>query len=95
MTVPWPRVPARHTIRRVRPFDFNNSLPAKDGAEELSDQGKKNLDTAMGDFLRFTRDNAVMIEGYASAGSISQRIFPWPDYFCATTRTALAENEPV
>ena len=44
-----------------------------DGAEELSDQGKKNLDEAMADFLRFTRDNAVMIEGYASAGSTEEQ----------------------
>src|SRR6185295_12569390 len=44
-----------------------------DGAEELSDTGKKKLDSAMADFLRFTRNNAIIIEGYAGTGSSDEQ----------------------
>ena len=44
-----------------------------DGTQELSDQGKKNLDAAIADFLRFTKDNAVMIEGYTREGSAEEQ----------------------
>ena len=40
-----------------------------DGSEELSDTGKKKLDAAMADFLRFTRDSALVVEGYSANGS--------------------------
>ena len=40
-----------------------------DASEELSDQGKKKVDAAMSAFLRFTRDSAVMVEGYSGSGS--------------------------
>ena len=44
-----------------------------DASEDLSDEGKKNLDAAMADFLRFTRDSAVIVEGYAGSGSTEEQ----------------------
>ena len=40
-----------------------------DGTEEISAQGRGELDLAMAHFLRFTKDRAIIVEGYASAGS--------------------------
>jgi phospholipid/cholesterol/gamma-HCH transport system substrate-binding protein len=39
------------------------------GLEALSEPGKKKLDSAMAVFLRFTNDRAVIVEGYAVAGT--------------------------
>ena len=39
------------------------------GSEELSESGKKKLDLTMAAFLRFTNDRAVIVEGYAVAGT--------------------------
>jgi len=39
------------------------------GSEELSDQGRKKLDAMIVNFLRFTKDRAVIVEGYAAAGT--------------------------
>jgi phospholipid/cholesterol/gamma-HCH transport system substrate-binding protein len=39
------------------------------GSEELSGRGKSKLDAMIADFLRFTNDRAVIVEGYASAGT--------------------------
>src|SRR3989440_11285401 len=36
------------------------------GSEELSEPGRKKLDSMIASFLRFTKDRAVIIEGYAS-----------------------------
>jgi len=44
-----------------------------DGAEELSDLGRKKLDGAMADFLRFTRDTALVVEGYSGSGSSDEQ----------------------
>ena len=35
------------------------------GTEELSDPGRKKLDATMATFLQYTKDRAVIIEGYA------------------------------
>jgi len=40
-----------------------------DGSEELSGPGKARLDAGMANFLRFTADRAVIVEGYATAGT--------------------------
>lgn len=39
------------------------------GSEELSGRGKTKLDAMIAAFLRFTSDRAVIVEGYASAGT--------------------------
>ncbi len=44
-----------------------------DGSEELSDSGRKKLDTMMANFLRFTKDRAVIVEGYAAAGTLDEQ----------------------
>lgn len=44
-----------------------------DGLEELSEPGRKKLDAAMANFLRFTEDRAVVIEGYAVAGTLDEQ----------------------
>jgi phospholipid/cholesterol/gamma-HCH transport system substrate-binding protein len=43
------------------------------GLEELSAPGIKKLDAMMANFLRFTKDRAVIIEGYAAAGSLDEQ----------------------
>ena len=44
-----------------------------DGSEELSDAGKKRLIAGIADFLRFTKDRAVIIEGYAAGGTVDEQ----------------------
>ncbi len=44
-----------------------------DGSEELSDAGRTKLVTMMADFLRFTKDRAVIVEGYAAAGTLDEQ----------------------
>jgi len=39
------------------------------GSEELSEPGRKKLDAMIVNFLRFTKDRAVIVEGYAAAGT--------------------------
>jgi phospholipid/cholesterol/gamma-HCH transport system substrate-binding protein len=43
------------------------------GTEELSEAGRNKLNAAMANFLRFTKDRAVIIEGYAIAGTLDQQ----------------------
>jgi len=43
------------------------------GSEELSDPGRKKLNAMMANFLQFTRDRAVIVEGYAAAGTLDQQ----------------------
>jgi phospholipid/cholesterol/gamma-HCH transport system substrate-binding protein len=43
------------------------------GSEELSDPGRKKLDAVMANFLRFTKDRAVIVEGYAAAGTLDEQ----------------------
>jgi len=43
------------------------------GSEELSDPGRKKLDGMMANFLRFTKDRAVIVEGYAGAGTVDEQ----------------------
>jgi phospholipid/cholesterol/gamma-HCH transport system substrate-binding protein len=43
------------------------------GSEELSDPGRKKLDGMMANFLRFTKDRAVIVEGYAAAGTVDEQ----------------------
>jgi len=43
------------------------------GAETLSDSGKKKLDSMIANFLRFTNDRAVIVEGYAASGSVDEQ----------------------
>lgn len=42
-------------------------------SEELSDPGRKRLDAVMANFLRFTKDRAVIVEGYAAAGTLDEQ----------------------
>ena len=44
-----------------------------DGFEELSDPGRKKLDAAMATFLRYTKDRAVIVEGYAAVGTVDEQ----------------------
>jgi phospholipid/cholesterol/gamma-HCH transport system substrate-binding protein len=44
-------------------------LVEANGSEALSEPGKKKLDSIMATFLRFTNDRAVIVEGYAAAGT--------------------------
>ena len=44
-----------------------------DGSEELSDPGRKTLDAMIANFLRFTKDRAVIVEGYAAAGTLDEQ----------------------
>jgi phospholipid/cholesterol/gamma-HCH transport system substrate-binding protein len=44
-----------------------------DGSEELSDPGRKKLDAAIANFLRYTKDRAVIVEGYAAAGTVDEQ----------------------
>jgi phospholipid/cholesterol/gamma-HCH transport system substrate-binding protein len=44
-----------------------------DGADELSESGRKKLDAMMANFLRFTSDRAVIVEGYATAGTLDEQ----------------------
>lgn len=46
-------------------------VPSADGPEVLSDDGKKRLDSAMADLLRFPRDSPLVVEGYAAVGTPS------------------------
>jgi phospholipid/cholesterol/gamma-HCH transport system substrate-binding protein len=43
------------------------------GTEVFSDSGKKKIDSMMANFLRFTNDRAVIVEGYAAAGSAEEQ----------------------
>ena len=43
------------------------------GSEELSDPGRKKLDSMMANFLRFTKDRAVIVEGYAGSGTLDEQ----------------------
>ena len=51
---------------------YDGTLKA-DGSEELSDPGRKKLDAMMSNFLRFTKDRAVIVEGYAAAGTLDEQ----------------------
>lgn len=44
-----------------------------DGSEELSDPGRKTLNAMIANFLRFTKDRAVIVEGYAAAGTLDEQ----------------------
>ena len=45
----------------------------RSGFEELSDSGREKLDAAVADFLRFTKDRAVIVEGYAASGTVDEQ----------------------
>ncbi len=45
----------------------------EDGSEQLSDPGRKKLDAMMSNFLRFTKDRAVIVEGYSAAGTLDEQ----------------------
>ena len=42
--------------------------PGSDGSEELTDGGRKRLDSAMAELLRYPRDSPLVVEGYAQTG---------------------------
>jgi outer membrane protein OmpA-like peptidoglycan-associated protein len=44
-----------------------------DGSEQLSDPGRKKLDAMISNFLQFTKDRAVIVEGYATAGTLDEQ----------------------
>ena len=39
-----------------------------DGVETLTESGRRRLDSAMGEFLRYPRNSPLVVEGYATAG---------------------------
>jgi phospholipid/cholesterol/gamma-HCH transport system substrate-binding protein len=43
------------------------------GFEELSDAGRKKLDATMANFLQYTKDRAVIVEGYAAGGTVTEQ----------------------
>ncbi len=43
------------------------------GTEELSAPGRKKLDDTMATFLQYTKDRAVIIEGYAQGGTVAEQ----------------------
>src|SRR5207253_1811358 len=43
------------------------------GSEELSDPGRKKLDAMVANFLRFTKDRAVIVEGYSASGTLDEQ----------------------
>jgi phospholipid/cholesterol/gamma-HCH transport system substrate-binding protein len=43
------------------------------GTEELSVPGRKKLDDTMATFLQYTKDRAVIIEGYAEGGTVAEQ----------------------
>ena len=63
---------------RLRPE--RRSVPAADlfasgpdGAEVLTEEGKRRLDLAMADFLQHTRNTPLMVEGHANQGSEAEQ----------------------
>jgi phospholipid/cholesterol/gamma-HCH transport system substrate-binding protein len=62
-------------VKKEREWVQNDYLFAVDssGAEVLSDSGKKKLDSMMANFLRFTSDRAVIVEGYAVGGTVDEQ----------------------
>ncbi|HLH31786.1 MAG TPA: MlaD family protein [Terriglobia bacterium] len=43
------------------------------GVEELSVPGRKKLDATMATFLQYTKDRAVIVEGYAAGGTVAEQ----------------------
>jgi phospholipid/cholesterol/gamma-HCH transport system substrate-binding protein len=43
------------------------------GSEELSDPGRTKLDAAIANFLRYTKDRAVIVEGYSGSGTVDEQ----------------------
>jgi phospholipid/cholesterol/gamma-HCH transport system substrate-binding protein len=43
------------------------------GSDTLSDSGKEKLDSMMAGFLQFTNDRALIVEGHAAAGTVSEQ----------------------
>jgi phospholipid/cholesterol/gamma-HCH transport system substrate-binding protein len=43
------------------------------GFEELSDAGRKKLDATVANFLQYTKDRAVIVEGYAAGGTVTEQ----------------------
>ena len=76
--VPWPRV-ARYTGKSascptrassaLRIWIAADGLFARDseGVERLTDAGRRRLDSAMVDFVRYPRDSPLVVEGYAES----------------------------
>jgi phospholipid/cholesterol/gamma-HCH transport system substrate-binding protein len=58
----------RAWVRQDELFTLNAN-----GSEELTDPGRKKLDGMMANFLRFTNDRAVIVEGYAAAGTLDEQ----------------------
>jgi phospholipid/cholesterol/gamma-HCH transport system substrate-binding protein len=40
-----------------------------DGAEQLTDEGKRRLESAMADFVRYPRNSPIVVEGYAQSAA--------------------------
>jgi phospholipid/cholesterol/gamma-HCH transport system substrate-binding protein len=49
------------------------------GSETLTDSGKEKLNTMMAGFLRFINDRAVIVEGYAAAGTVAEQFLQSQD----------------
>jgi phospholipid/cholesterol/gamma-HCH transport system substrate-binding protein len=58
----------------------------ENGSEELSGPGKTKLDAMMANFLRFTKDRAVIVEGYAASGTVDEQ------FLCSRDRATKVRN---
>jgi phospholipid/cholesterol/gamma-HCH transport system substrate-binding protein len=60
---------------RVRRWVYETELFVKkpDGSEEMSEEGKQKVDAAMAEFLRYARNNPLIVEGYASQGTADEQ----------------------
>jgi phospholipid/cholesterol/gamma-HCH transport system substrate-binding protein len=67
---------------------------ALDGTEGLTEQGRQKLDSAMAEFLRYARDNPIMIEGYASDGMPEEQFLKSLER-AAKVRTYLLKRFPL
>ena len=59
---------------------------AADGSESLTDAGRARLDSAMGTFIEYGRDNVLMVEGYAAGRSKDE------EYVRSRARAAMARE---
>jgi hypothetical protein len=58
----------------------------EDGAELLTDAGKARVDSAMATFLQFSREDVLMVEGYAAGRSKDE------EYLRSQARAALVRD---
>lgn len=57
-----------------------------DGTEQLTDEGRRRLDSAMADFVRYPRDSPLIVEGYADGST------PGVAYLISSDRALLVRD---